>query len=486
MATRVVVSRKHLKSLRNFTRPLTSSSSSSSSVAVNHTVKPEPTFQKPPTTTSLELDDAEKLFSSVPTSKLLRASAILHAAAIEPMVDFGTWVMQSKLMHVNVIRGAVLGALRHTFYEHFCAGEDAAAAGESVRSLHRCGLRAMLDYAVEYAGDNESCDRNLEAFLHTVESATSLPPSSVSFLIVKITAICPMELVERVSDLLRWQYKDPSFNLPWKQDTLPILSDSSPTYQTLKKPEPLTPEEERDLQLGHQRLLKICQKCVEANVPLAVDAEYTSIQPAIDYFTYSSAIMCNKDEHPIVHGTIQAYLKDAKERLLLASMAADKMGFPMGFKLVRGAYMSSERKLASALGFESPIHKSIHETHVCYNDCASFLLEKISNGPGALVLATHNVESGRIAVAKAHDLGIGKVNHKMQFAQLYGMADALSFGLRNAGFQVSKYMPFGPVEMVMPYLLRRAEENRGLLSASTLDRQLMRKELKRRLAAAVF
>jgi len=169
MATRVVVPPKHLKNLRNFTRPL--SSSSSSAAAVNQTAKPEPTFQKPTTTTttSLGLDDAEKLFSSVSTSKLLRASANLHAAAIEPMVDVGTWVMQSKLMHVGVIRGPVLGALRHTFYEHFCAGQDAAAAGESVRWLHRCGLRAMLDYAVEYA------------FLHTVESAITLPPSSVSF-----------------------------------------------------------------------------------------------------------------------------------------------------------------------------------------------------------------------------------------------------------------------------------------------------------------
>lgn len=480
-----------LRSLRNLiTRPLTSStspSSASSSAAVDHIAKPEPTFQKPPASAPLRLDDAEKLFSCVPTSKVLRASAILHAAAIEPMVDFGTWVMRSNLMHVGVTRGAVLGALRHTFYEHFCAGEDAAAAGESVRCLHLCGLRSMLDYAVEYAGDNDSSDRNLEAFLHTVESATSLPPSSVSCLVVKITAICPMKLLERVSDLLRWEYKDPCFNLPWKKlETLPIFSGSTPTYHTLKKPEPLTPEEENDLVLGHQRLLKICQKCLEANIPLTVDAEYSSIQPAIDYFTYSSAIMYNKDDNPIVHGTIQAYLKDAKERLLLASMAADKKGIPMGFKLVRGAYMSSERKLASSLGFESPIHNSIQDTHVCYNDCASFLLEKISNGPGALVLATHNVESGRIAVAKANDLGIGKLNQRLQFAQLYGMADALSFGLRNAGFQVSKYMPFGPVEMVMPYLLRRAEENRGLLSASTLDRQLMRKELKRRLMAAVF
>ncbi|KAG6659065.1 hypothetical protein I3843_03G006500 [Carya illinoinensis] len=486
MASRVIVSPpKLLRTLSHFTRPL-NSSSSSSSIAVHLTDNSEP--NRPPSATAssvLNLDDAEKLFSSVPTMKLFRASANLHAAAIEPMVDFGTWLMKSKLMDVDVVRGAILGAIRHTFYEHFCAGEDAVSAGRTVRRLDHAGLRAMLTYAVEYAADNDSCDRNLDAFLHTVESSKSLPPS-VSFVIVKITAICPKKLLERVSDLLRWQHKDPSFNLPWKLDTLPIFSDSSPTYHTLRKPEPLTPQEEHDLQLGHQRLQKICQKCVEANIRLTVDAEHSFVQPAIDYFTYSSAILYNRDDNPIMFGTIQCYLKDAKERLLLASKAADKMSVPMGFKLVRGAYMSSESKLASSLGFESPIHNGIEETHECYNDCASIMLEKIANGPGALVLATHNVESGRVAVAKAHDLGIGKVHQKLQFAQLYGMADVLSFSLRNAGFQVSKYMPFGPVEMVIPYLLRRAEENRGLLSASTLDRQLIRKELKRRLMAAVF
>lgn len=303
---------------------------------------------------------------------------------------------------------------------------------------------------------------------------------------MKITAICPMSLLERLSDLLRWQQKDPSFNLPWKQDSLPIFAKCSPLYHTRKRPEPLTREEESDLELANQRFLELCQKCVQANIPLLVDAEHTAVQPAIDYFTYSSSIVHNKGENPIVFGTIQTYLKDAKERLLLATEAAEKMGVPMGFKLVRGAYMSSERSLASSLGYASPIHNTIQDTHKCFNDCSSYLLEKIANGPGGVVLATHNVESGKLAAAKAHELGIGKVNHKLEFAQLHGMSEALSFGLSNAGFQVSKYMPFGPVETVMPYLLRRAEENRGMLAASGFDRLLMRKELGRRLQAAIF
>ncbi|KAL5582028.1 hypothetical protein UlMin_014470 [Ulmus minor] len=495
MAIRVLQG-KLLKSLRSYTRPLNSAVSSSvisspvSPITFDEKHDQAVVVEKPIPVAAfggahVNLDDEERLFASIPTTRLLRASANLHAAAIEPFVDLGMWIMKSKLMETEVVKDIILGTIRHTFYEHFCAGEDTAAAGRSVMRLRDAGLRGMLVYALEYASDNESCDRNLAGFLSTAESTKALPPSSVSFIIVKISAICPMKLLDRVSDLLRWQHKDPSFKLPWKLDSFPIFSDNSPLYHTLEKPEPLTQEEERDLLLAQERLHKLCQKCSEVNVPLSVDAEHTRVQPAIDYFTYSSAILYNRDDTPVMYGTIQAYLKDAKERLLLASNAADKLGIPMGFKVVRGAYMSSESKLASSLGFDSPIHNTIQDTHDCYNDCASFMLDKIANGSGALVLATHNAESGRLAAAKAYDLGIGKVSHKLEFAQLFGMSEALSFGLKNAGFQVSKYMPFGPIDMVMPYLLRRAEENRGLLSASSLDRNLMRKELKRRLKAAV-
>lgn len=215
-------------------------------------------------------------------------------------------------------------------------------------------------------------------------------------MIAKMTAICSIDLLKRVSDLLRWQHRDPSFHLPWRQNCFPIFADSSPFYHTLERPDPLTPQEEKDLQLALQRLFKLCQKCVEANLPLSVDAEYTSVQPAIDYLTYSAAIQYNKDKNnPIVYGTIQAYLKDAKERLLLAVQAADKMGVPIGFKLVRGAYISSETQLASSLGYDSPVHNIIEETHACFNGCASFLLERIAGGSGAVVLATHNLESGK-------------------------------------------------------------------------------------------
>ena len=399
------------------------------------------------------------------------------------MVDLSLWVTNSRLMDVPLFKNAVMGAIKYTAYDHFVAGCDTVETGHTVRRLWDSGVRGMLDYGLEHAVDNESCNIAEKQLIKTAESTQSLPPSSVGFVAVKVTALCPVYLLRRLSDLLRWEHNNSSFKLPWKQQTLPIFSEISPFYHTLQQPAPLNAEEERDLELAHQRLVNVCEKGFESNVRIVIDAEDTSIQPAIDYFTYWASIKYNEKQRPLVYGTIQAYTKDADMRMALTKKAADKMGLPTGFKIVRGAYMSSERELANSLGVDSPIHDTIENTHNCYDRCAVFMLDEIATGPGGLILATHNLQTGKLAATKAREYGIGKDSGKLEFASLYGMADAMTFGLRNAGFGVSKYLPFGPVDQIMPYLLRRAEENKGMLSSSALDRELMMKELKRRMKA---
>ncbi|MFS8011093.1 putative proline dehydrogenase [Helianthus anomalus] len=474
----------------NLIRSLNSSFRFAQTTLVNATILNIPHPPQPQQTTSdqvYDFVDTKRLFSSVNTCKLIRSTVNLSMASMEPVVDLGMWVMSSRLMEVGSVRKMVLGVIKHTVYEHFVAGADTGEVNRTVKKLWESGLRGMLDYGLEHAVDNESCDKNAQQVLKTVESTQFLPPSSVSYVVVKITAICPISLLKRVSDLLRWEYKNPSsFPLQWKRKTLPIFAECSAFYHTLQNPSPLTTTEEHDLELAHKRLTTICDKALESNVPVVIDAEDTFIQPGIDYFTYWATVKYNKGTKPLVSGTIQAYMKDAGQRLFLTKKSADKMGLPIGFKLVRGAYMSSERKLAHSLGVESPLHNSINDTHHCFNECASYMLDEVSSGPGGLILATHNLESGKMAARKARDLGIGKDSDKLEFASLYGMADAMSFGLRNAGFGVSKYLPFGPVSEIMPYLLRRAEENKGLLSSSNLDRHLMMKELKRRVNACVL
>ncbi|CAN6294366.1 unnamed protein product [Urochloa humidicola] len=428
----------------------------------------------------LQFEDTGRLFAGEPTSALVRTLAALQALSVGPLVDAATAALRSP-----AVAGSALGraAARATAYKHFCAGETADEAAAVVRRLWRGGMGGILDYGIEDAEDGHACDRNAAGFLAAVDVAASLPPGSAS-VCIKITALCPIALLEKTSDLLRWQKKHPSFNLPWKAHSFPILSDSSPLYLTASEPPALTAEEERELELAHERLLAVCAACAEHGIPLLVDAEYATVQPAIDYFTLVGALAFNGDG-AIVHGTIQAYLRDARDRLEAMVRAAERERVRLGLKVVRGAYLARETRLAASLGVPSPIHGSIQDTHDCYNGCAAFLLDRVRRGSASVMLATHNVESGQLAAAHAQELGIPKGDRNVQFAQLMGMADGLSLSLRNAGFQVSKYLPYGPVDQIIPYLIRRAEENRGLLSASSFDRQLLRKELARRVKAAV-
>lgn len=211
---------------------------------------------------------------------------------------------------------------------------------------------------------------------------------------MKISAICPIQLLERVSNLLRWQHVHKEFKLPWKQDVLPFLAEESPTYHVTSPPDPLTKEEEIDLTLAHERLSELCKACEQEGLPMLIDAEYSSVQPAIDYIIHAAAAEFNKGARPLIYGTIQAYLKDSFSRLNLAVKGSHSRGLSYGVKLVRGAYISRENEMASSLRVPSPIHANIEGTHRCYNSCAAFMLEQAANGDGAVVLATHNMDSG--------------------------------------------------------------------------------------------
>lgn len=218
--------------------------------------------------------------------------------------------------------------------------------------------------------------------------------NQVSSACVKISAICPIDILERVSNLLRWQHVNKDYNLPWKQDVIPVLAEGSPTYHVQSSPQPLTEEEEKRLVLAHNRLTKLCQSCESEGVPLLVDAEYSLIQPAIDYIIHVAASEFNRHSQPLVYGTMQTYLKDSFPRLSMAVKGSHHRGLSYGVKIVRGAYISRENALAVALGVPSPIHPDIETTHRCYNSCAAFMLEQAASEDGSVVLATHNMNSG--------------------------------------------------------------------------------------------
>ena len=236
---------------------------------------------------------------------------------------------------------------------------------------------------------------------------------------------------------------------------------------------------------GHQ----LAQEAAKCGTRLLIDAEQARFQPAIDNLvldlqrTYNAA---SKSDSPIVYNTYQCYLKDASENIRTDMERAERHDYHFGAKLVRGAYMEGERALAESLGYPSPIHDTIQDTHNCYNDAVEYLLNQsaTSDKKVEIMVASHNQESIEKAIATMDKLGIDPQASTICFAQLYGMTDNLTYNLGQNGFRAYKYVPYGEVGEVMPYLVRRAKENSAITGGAAKELDMIRRELKRRIGFA--
>jgi len=227
-----------------------------------------------------------------------------------------------------------------------------------------------------------------------------------------------------------------------------------------------------------KRLDNIAKKAAESSVKVLIDAEQTYFQPAIESFTLELQRRHNRSEKgAVVYGTYQAYLKDAKNRLTFALNASKREQWTFGCKVVRGAYMVRERALAEEEGRPSPVHDNIGNTAQSYRECCELILQ--SGQRSELLVASHNRQSiiEVIEVMDKHNRKVGGVS----FAQLYGMADTVSFALAAQGHPVFKYLPFGPVDEVLPYLIRRAQENSSVVEGAKQEMKSIRKEIGRRM-----
>ncbi|XP_072455825.1 proline dehydrogenase 1, mitochondrial isoform X2 [Notamacropus eugenii] len=246
--------------------------------------------------------------------------------------------------------------------------------------------------------------------------------------------------------------------------------------------------EEEDLQMKRmlQRMDVLAKRAMEVRVRLMVDAEQTYFQPAINRLTLEMQRRFNV-EKPLMYSTHQCYLKDAYDNVSLDVQLAHREAWCFGTKLVRGAYMTQERERAAAVGYEDPINPTYEATSTMYHRCLNYILEEIKHhGRASVMVASHNEETVKFALLRMKELGLHPSEKKISFGQLLGMCDQISFPLGQAGFPAYKYVPFGPVKEVLPYLSRRALENRGMMKGAQRERRLMRKELKRRLLSGEF
>ncbi|KAL6096908.1 prodh [Pungitius sinensis] len=241
-----------------------------------------------------------------------------------------------------------------------------------------------------------------------------------------------------------------------------------------------TAEEERQMKRMLQRVDVLAKHAVENGVRLMVDAEQTYFQPAISRLALEMQRKFNR-EKPIIFNTYQCYLKEAYDNVTVDVELSRREGWYFGAKLVRGAYMYQERNRAKEIGYEDPINPDYEATNRMYHKCLEFVLEEIDQSRKAnIMVATHNEETVKYTLEKMNEMRLFPTENKVYFGQLLGMCDQISFPLGQAGFPVYKYVPYGPVNEVIPYLSRRAQENRGFMKGSQRERSLLWKELRRR------
>ena len=381
-------------------------------------------------------ENTEIAFASKSDAALERAYFLFRLIANQPLVKIGTQVAEFALKSHLPVEGLI----RATVFDHFCSGTSAKESIKVVNVLAAQKVYSVLDYSVEGAKEEISLDDCLTNILSTIELSAQL--ESIPFTVFKPTGFGSFELYEKVS------FK-----------------------------EALTEEEAAAWQRVRQRFFLCCDLAQKTGMKLLIDAEESWIQPAINSIVEEMMSIYNR-ETAVVHTTAQMYLSEKLDYLYYLSDKAKAEGFIAGIKLVRGAYMEKERQVAEEKGWSDPICISKEATDINFNRAWQFILSNLDHF--SMYFGSHNEQSTYDVIAHLADNGIPKDHPHLWFGQLYGMSDHISFNLANEGFKVSKYLPFGPVKDVLPYLIRRAEENTSVEGQTVRELELLQKERKRR------
>ena len=338
------------------------------------------------------------------------------------------------------LRLPVEGVIRSTVFSHFCGGENIRESQQTIEQLAGYGVQTILDYSVEGEKSEHGFESTMQEILRTIDEAHR--SQHIPFSVFKVTGVASASLLEKIQ----------------KRGTL-------------------TADEKEAFRRVTLRIDQICQKAFACNLPVLIDAEESWIQDTIDLLAYQMMQKYNK-ERAIVYNTFQMYRTASQKNLREAYHNATMHSYFLGAKLVRGAYMEKERDKAAELGYESPIFPDKDGTDAAFNQALAFCLDhkqRIS-----MMCGSHNEYSNYFLAVLMEKHSIKPNDQRIWFSQLLGMSDNISFNLANAGYNVAKYVPYGPVEAVMPYLLRRANENTAISGQSSREFNLIRKELNRR------
>ena len=381
-------------------------------------------------------DNTETAFALKSDSQLERAYFLFRMIQNEPMVKIGTAVTNFALKaHLPVE-----GLIRSTVFDHFCGGVTEEDCMPIIQNMHENGnVHSVLDYSVEGKEEEESFDNALEKILKIISFCEE--KKSIPFAVFKPTGFGRFAL-----------------------------------YQKVSEGKALSEGEKEEWKRVVARYHKVCNLAKKKDVPVLIDAEESWMQDAADWLIEDLMEMYNT-EKAIIFNTLQMYRHDRLAYLKNLKKKADEKDFFIGMKVVRGAYMEKERERAEEMGYPSPICKDKQATDENFDAAIKYMMEQPRM---ALFAGTHNEYSSYYLMELAEKHNINKDDKRLWFGQLFGMSDHISYNLAKEGYNVAKYLPFGPVRDVMPYLIRRAEENTSVAGQTSRELSLLKQERKRR------
>lgn len=393
---------------------------------------------------NLSLHNTQNAFAYKSNTDLRKAKWLFTVIQNPWIVSLGTrftpMLMKSGL--------PINGIIRNTIFNQFVGGETLEESARVTKMLGAYGVQVILDYGVEAKEGEESFDAVTDQFIAAIEFAAT--QDNIPFVSVKLTGLSSMHLLERLNEAPRLRsgvHDSESDDAAWSR--------------------------------LRERMFAICDVAEEHGVGILIDAEETWIQDPIDRLAIELMGIYNK-EKVVVYNTYQLYRSDRLRFLQLSHKIAQEGNFILGAKLVRGAYMEKERARAIQMGYPSPIQVDKAATDKDFDAAVAYCLENI--GQIALILASHNESSTMQCAQSMQHKALANDHPMIHFSQLYGMSDHISFNMAAEGYKVSKYLPFGPLQDVVPYLMRRAQENSSVNGQTNRELLLIRQEIARRKA----
>ncbi len=385
----------------------------------------------------MNFNDTKLAFASKSNGEL-RNAQFLFTIISSP---FTVKVIKQLTLFALKIKFPLAWAVKPTLYRHFVGGETLEDSAKTMELLQKSNVKSVLDYSAEGGSAIEDVNRAFRETLKSIEFAKG--KGSIAYTVFKPTAMVIGEVLNRAA-----------------------ADESS-----------LDEEERGELQNFRNRVFELCRAAYNNDVRILIDAEHYATQGIIDRVAEDAMREFNR-KRAIVFQTLQMYRNDRLEYLKYLHKDAKEHNYISGIKFVRGAYMEEERELAAIGGYPDPIFPDKEGTDKCYDDGLRYVVDNIDDFE--LFSGTHNYESNFLLARLIDEKGLKRDDERICFSQLYGMSDNITYTLAAEGFNVCKYIPYAPVRDVLPYLLRRAEENTSMAGQTGRELQLIKDEITRR------